>query len=185
MSSCISPCGMICQQSFWKLFCPIPFMQMHSFGKNCFNYFVGIFNLSIGLWMIWSWPSMFDFVFLHYLLYQIGCKLSALICHNFPWDTKTSENILKKKWNYNIFSSRRKCFSFYPFCDIICTNKNIPFCLDGGLIGPTKYRAHFSKGSISTWGYKGISSEETCFPVLWQLSHLLTYSLASLKREGQ
>ena len=133
----------------------------------CFNYFIGGFHLSICLWMIESGLSMFDFIFLHYLLYKLGCKLSTLICDNFPWDTKMGKNIIEMKWNYIIFSRKMKCFSFYPFCNIISANRMCLFCRCGGLIGPTKSKAHFSKGSMSTWGCRGISSEGTGFPIFW------------------
>ena len=33
------------------------------------------------------------------------------------------------------------------------------FCCEGGLNGPTKSRAHFSKGSMTSWAWSGISSE--------------------------
>ena len=42
-----------------------------------------------------------------------------------------------------------------------------------------------SKTSTSLMLFKGISCLLEMLPVLWQLSHLLTYSFASLKSEGQ
>ena len=54
-----------------------------------------------------------------------------------------------------------------------------------GEIGPTKSRVHFSKGSIITLGRKGILSDDVSLPILWQLSHPLTYLASSLKMLGQ
>lgn len=58
------------------------------------------------------------------------------------------------------------------------------FWLDDGLIDPMKSNAQHSKGSITSYGCRGISSDSPRRPILWQLSHAWTNFLASLKIVG-
>ena len=66
------------------------------------------------------------FVLLHHNLYQIRNKLRSIVRNNFSMHTKSSKYFSRKKIK-NSFGSKRNSFSFYPFCNKICTNQNMLF----------------------------------------------------------
>jgi hypothetical protein len=59
-----------------------------------------------------------------------------------------------------------------------------PVCFPGRFIDPTKSMAHFSNVCRFICGANGISSLWDGFPILWNTSHALAYSLASLCNVG-
>ena len=126
-----------------------------------------------------------DLVLLHHTLYQIRNKLQATIRNNFSRHTKSSKYFSKNKINNNYFNSKINKFSLYPFVTKSIQTKICFLFDDVRFIGPTKSIAHFSKGSIITWGHKGISLVWMVWPTRWHLSHHLKCFLASLNKEAK
>jgi hypothetical protein len=76
---------------------------------------------------------------------------------------KVGKYVFINELNNRFFSSPKQGFSLYPLGDIICANQNIILLTR---IGPTKSKAHFSKGFIITWACKGISLADVGLPIL-------------------
>ena len=146
-------------------------MHIYCLCKNGLDHFVCGFHLAIFLWVIWRGFPVPDLVLLHHTLYQIRNKLRTIIRKNFTRNTKSSKDFSKKKINDNFFCSKGNSFSFYLFCNKICTNQICFLLNDIGFIGPIKSIAHFSNGSIITWAHKGISLVWLGCPIRCQLSH--------------